>query len=249
MKRWLLVLLGVLGVVLVVGGLGFVIWGLNPLEATPVALESLQSNDLVNVAETDLGWEFTPVTPKGKQGLIFYPGGHVDARAYAPLARSIAATGRFVIITPMPLSLAVLDPNAADAVIDEHTEIKEWVIGGHSLGGAMAAQYAADHPGYCDGILLLAAYATESADLSGEDMSASDVYGTEDAVLDAENHQAGKAFLPKDTAEVVIQGGNHAQFGNYGDQPGDGEAKISTEAQQAATVSAANDLFARVAAP
>ena len=39
-----------------------------------------------------------------------------------------------------------------------------------------------------------------------------------------------------DTTEVVIEGGNHAQFGDYGIQFNDGVAKISKEEQLEITI-------------
>ena len=74
--------------------------------------------------------------------MIFYPGGRVDPRSYAPAARAIAAQGYLAVITPMPLNLAVFTPGRAAQVIAAYPEIHTWAIGGHSLGGAMAANFS-----------------------------------------------------------------------------------------------------------
>ena len=47
-----------------------------------------------------------------------------------------------------------------------------------------------------------------------------------------------RAHLPPDTAFVSIEGGNHAQFGWYGDQRGDHPATIPRPEQQRAIVDA-----------
>ena len=109
----------------------------------------------------------------------------------------------------------------------------DWYIGGHSLGGAMAASYAANHSEQLTGVILFAAYPTKMLDASLTEIS---IYGSEDGVLNMQNVGAGKAYAPDAFYEYVIEGGNHAQFGNYGKQKGDGEAAISAQEQQRRTV-------------
>ncbi len=118
-------------------------WALTPLGPGPTALETLGGTNKVAVTEADDRYEFAPRGTEPTSAVILYPGGRVDARSYAPLAARIAERGHLVVIPVMPLSLAVLDANAADEVIAAHPEVETWVVGGHSLGGAMAAQYAA----------------------------------------------------------------------------------------------------------
>ncbi|MFZ1471367.1 MAG: alpha/beta fold hydrolase, partial [Anaerolineae bacterium] len=101
---------------------------------------------------------FQPPTANPTTGLVFYPGGLVDARAYAPAARQIADAGYLVVIVPMPLKLAFFDANRAGEVMQAYPAVQRWVIGGHSLGGAMAAQFAYQHPDQVAGLALWAAY-------------------------------------------------------------------------------------------
>ena len=112
-------------------------------------------------------------------GLILYPGAKVPAEGYAPTAQAIAGQGYLVVVVPMPLNFAVFDVGAADRVIAAHPEIARWAIGGHSLGGAMAAQYAADHAAAIAGLALCGAYS--AANLSASGLAASSVYGSLDA--------------------------------------------------------------------
>lgn len=198
------------------------------------ASAALQSDTLVTVSEQDGSWVFAPEEPVA--GLIFYPGGKVENTAYAPLLHDLAIHGILCVLVKMPCNLAVLDKNAADGIAEEFPQIGSWYIGGHSLGGAMAASYAAKHSDILDGLVLLAAYST--ADLTDSGLRAYSTYGSEDGVLNREKLEANRGNLPQDTVEMVINGGCHAGFGSYGHQKGDGEPTISAEEQQQQTADA-----------
>jgi pimeloyl-ACP methyl ester carboxylesterase len=146
--------------------------------------------------------------------------------------RSLAEAGHLAVVVPAPFGLAVLAPDSADAVIAAHPEVQHWVIGGHSLGGAMAAQYAHGHGEVIDGLVLWAAYPTEDTDLSDADIASASILATEDGLATAEEVTGAASRLPPGTAFVTVEGGNHAGFGWYGEQGGDGTATISREAQQ-----------------
>ena len=162
-------------------------------------------------------------------GLIFYPGGLVDHRAYAPLMEALRERGILCLLAEMPLDLAVLDVDAADGLAALYPEVETWIIGGHSLGGAMAASYAAKHAEAFDALLLLGAYSAE--DLSATDLRVLSIYGTEDGVLNREAYQNSLAYYPAGFTERILDGGCHAYFGDYGAQKGDGVPKITREEQ------------------
>jgi dienelactone hydrolase len=138
-----------------------------------------------------------------------------------------------VSIVKMPLSLAVFGINKADEVITAYPDMRYWVIGGHSLGGSMAASYAKKQSDKVQGLAFWASYPATSDDLSSTSLKGLSTHGSNDQVLNMDNFNATKALLPPGTIMQVIQGGNHAQFGNYGLQPGDGTATISAADQQA----------------
>ncbi len=169
-------------------------------------------------------------------GFIFYPGGKVDAEAYAPLMAALAERGVLCVLVEMPFRLAVLDMNAAKGIKEQYPDIDRWYIGGHSLGGSMAASYLAKHKEEYEGLVLLGSYST--ADLSESDLSVLSVYGSEDGVMNREKYEKNKINLPTDFTERVLDGGNHARFGMYGAQDGDGEASISASEQITATAAA-----------
>lgn len=196
--------------------------------------DALVSDDTVTVTEQDGSWVFAPESPTA--GLIFYPGGKVENTAYAPLLHNLAEDGTLCVLVKMPCNLAVLDMNAADGIPERFSDVSDWYIGGHSLGGAMAANYAAKHTDALDGLVLLAAYST--ADLTDSGLRVYSTYGSEDGVLNRETYEADRTNLPQDTTEMVIDGGCHAGFGSYGAQKGDGTPTISAEEQQQQTADA-----------
>ena len=137
------------------------------------------------------------------------------------------------MVVKMPFTLAVFDINSATGVIKEHEEIENWYLAGHSLGGAMASKYVINNHVNINGLILLGAY--PPSDLSSLNIEVMSIYGSEDKIMDIDNFQRGRGYMPENYTEVLISGGNHAQFGNYGVQDGDGIASISTSEQQEVT--------------
>lgn len=174
--------------------------------------------------------DLTAFCPENAEaGLIFYPGGKVEHTAYAPLLQALAEQDILCVLVKMPCNLAVLDVNAAEGIPEQFPELESWYIGGHSLGGSMAASYAAEQAQALEGLILLAAYST--ADLTETGLEVLSLYGTEDGVLNRQKYESSRVNLPEGFREVIIEGGNHAQFGSYGPQEGDGTAAIMQTAQ------------------
>lgn len=167
--------------------------------------------------------------PESEIGFVFYPGGKVEYTAYIPLMRALAGEGIFCVLYDMPFNLAVLGVNSADGIAEEYPAVNDWYIGGHSLGGSMAASYLSKNSEQFSGLVLLGSYST--ADLSTLDVEVLSIYGSEDRVMNRDKYEGNKDNLPKDFTEVIIEGGSHAYFGMYGEQDGDGVASISAEEQ------------------
>ena len=179
--------------------------------------------------------------PEGaEKGFIFYPGGKVEYTAYIPLMQACAEEGILCVLLEMPFNLAVLDVNAADGIQKEYPGIEEWYIGGHSLGGSMAAAYLAEEADDFEGLILLGSYS--ATDLSETELSVVSIYGSEDLVMNREKYEENKANLPDEFSEVILDGGCHAYFGMYGAQEGDGTPEISNEEQIALTVDAISEM-------
>ncbi len=162
-------------------------------------------------------------------GIIFYPGGKVEHTAYEPLMLALAEKGFACVLIKMPFNLAVLDVSAANPYFEKYPFITSWFLSGHSLGGSMAASFACNNAEKLSGIILLGSYST--ADLTKTDLSVLSVYGENDKVLNKEKYDKYFPNLPENTEEFVVPGGNHAYFGFYGLQKGDGTATITPQEQ------------------
>ena len=169
--------------------------------------------------------------PKGNTGFIFYPGGKVEEEAYLNFMKKIAYNGYDVFLIKMPLRLAVLDQNRADEVIRDNPDITNWVMGGHSLGGTMAASYAENNE-EINGLILYGAYPSKGTDLSKKDIKVLSIWGSNDEVVDIDKIKNSKKLLPDNSVIHELKGGNHSGFGNYGLQKGDGKATIDKNKQQ-----------------
>lgn len=213
---------------LVIASAAFVIWANDAYPADAPAVQALKSDSQVTVTQGDY-ITFQPSDLQPETGLIFYPGGRVDYKAYAPVLRRIAENGYFVALVHVPLNMAFFDIDAAAQVQAEHPEIENWVVGGHSLGGAMASVYAKDHLSQLNGVIFFASYPADDS-LKNANLKVLSIYGTDD-MAGMETFEEKKSLLPADTQYVVIKGGNHAQFGSYGPQEGDNPATISAEEQ------------------
>ena len=231
-KKKIKILLISLLTVLLFLTVGFGVYVGNYYHATETAEEAIVATAEISVQENQEGIVFAPDKPRA--GFIFYPGGKVEHTAYAPLMKALAEKDILCVLVKMPFHLAVFDVNAADGIREQFPEIKSWYIGGHSLGGSMATSYVSKHTEDFEGLVLLAAYSTE--DLSDSGLKVLSVYGSEDGVLNREKYEEYRSNLPEDTVEYVIEGGNHAGFGSYGEQEGDGQARISQGEQIAITV-------------
>jgi dienelactone hydrolase len=236
------IVLGLL-IVLVVSTLGFVVWAEDAYQPNAAALQAMQSDDTVKVTQYSGFITFQPVNQRTTTGFIFYPGGRVDYRAYAPVLREIAARGYFVALVHVKLNLAFFDLNAADKVILQFPEIDKWAIGGHSLGGVAAALYTNTHQ---DKIRAIAFWASYPADdkLKNSNILMLSLHGSNDGLATDAKIEAAKALMPAHTQFVTIDGGNHGQFGSYGLQAGDNPASISPEEQWTQTTDATAALLA-----
>ena len=245
-RRLISVLLGALVVVVAIGAAAVFLLNQTEARALPGAETALESGNGVTI-ETEPWYTFTPDEP-ASTGFIFYPGARVDPTAYAPSVRGIAEEGFLSVIVPMPFGIAALGAEKADDVMEAYPEIDKWVIGGHSIGGAMAVQYTDDHTDIVDGIALWGAYPSPDDDISDTTIPTVSVYGSEDGLSSVEEIEETAQYLPQGTEFVEIEGGNHTNFGLYETQDGDGVATIPPEEQQLQTMNATLELLETVEA-
>ncbi len=200
--------------------------------ALPDAGKYLQGDDTVKVLKTGNGYQFDG--PGEEDAIVFYPGAKVEAIAYAPLLYRLALEGKDCFLVEMPFRMALLDSDAIENLMDSYS-YKNWYLMGHSLGGTVGSMYISDHPENVKGLILLAAYPSRQLD---ENTMLLSVYGSEDLCLNRDAYDEAKKHWPKQSEEVIISGGNHSGFGDYGHQEGDGQADISVERQWQQTVDA-----------
>ena len=197
--------------------------------ADQTALKAMEAEPATKVYEVDEGWLFDG--PGTEKAMIFYPGAFVEAQAYAPLMQDLADQGLDCFLVKMPLKFALLGKDKAQKIIEgDRSDYQQWYMGGHSLGGVAASMFAGKHLDEIDGIALLASYSTVPLHKPG--FEAITLYGSEDHVLQVDQMEKNKDNLPENSPVIEIAGGNHAQFGDYGVQKGDGMASISAKEQQ-----------------
>ena len=229
--------------------IGALVWGIQwatfarpPL---PEAVKALESNDLVEVSQEP--WlNFSPSHDVPTTGFIFYPGGRVDPQAYSSLMNTIAAEGYLVVVPEMPINMAVFNPNIADEIIAYYPDIIHWVIGGHSVGGTMAAQYTDKHPDVIDGLAIWASYPADSTDISDLDIPVLSIYGSRELRVNDTSIGERKHLLPSDTLYIRIEGGDHHQFGSYEINPEDHLATISRTSQHQQIIQATLDILGKI---
>ena len=228
-------ILGVVAVLLLMGIAGF-LWYAQPQPLLPEATAALASTPKATFSDDDGDLVYTPVGTSPTTGLVLYPGGKVLPAAYAPQARAIAELGYIVVVVSVPFNLAVFGIDSASPVIADHPEIEHWVVGGHSLGGSMAAQFIDSHAGQVEGLVLWASYS--AADLASDELAVLSAYGTLDTGVPSYTSPANLAKLGTNVTQNVVDGGNHEQMGWYTGQPNDPPATISRPDQQARVVAA-----------
>lgn len=224
-----IILIALLAVILIAAG-GFAVYVSDYYPADSEALNALQSTENYTVSNGADSITFTPAQNVSTTGIIIYPGGKVQAESYAVLASKLAENGYTTIIVKMPFNLAFFGSNKADDVIANHSEINTWVIGGHSLGGVFASDYAVNNQDKIDGVVYLAAY--PSANASNATFKALSLRGSLDNLTQESDISDNKNKFPANTTFITIEGGNHFNFGNYGVQEGDNNSTITREEQQ-----------------
>jgi hypothetical protein len=209
----------------------------------PEACAAMQSNEDVEV-QTKSGFiDFTPLTAQRRESsLILFPGAAVLPQAYASLGQLLAREGIYTAILNGPDGSLV-----ADVMNDPgNGGVIYWLVAGHSLGGVTAVKYILANPSQVAGLGLLGSFPDSIDDISGLDLDVVSVFGTNDLVTTPAEALAAYPLMPPGTPFVKIRGGNHAQFGYYGETGGDGDPGTSPANQQALTVAALRNLAARV---
>ncbi|PDY35957.1 alpha/beta hydrolase [Bacillus wiedmannii] len=226
MKKWMKIILYSLLGILLMGSIAFLTWSQFTYKPTKEALslvDDKKDEDNIVFGQKD-----------AKVGVIFYQGAKVEAEAYSYLGEALAKDGHFVVMPKLPLNLAILGINAVDSVIEQYPEVQKWYVAGHSMGGVMISKYAFQNEDKVDGIIFLGSYPAD--DFSTKLIPMLSIYGEVDALATVEKIENSKKLMSKNTTMHMIKGGNHANFGMYGEQKGDNASLITSKVQQDETV-------------
>lgn len=222
----------------------------RPAAAEPQASAALRSENGVRLADRLTWYELVPSREdksgrpiKPTTGLVFLPGARIDPRAYAPQLRRLAAAGYLVVVLKEPFGLSVFDRDHAQKVLDNHPEIAHWAVGGHSLGGTIAASFADDQR-RVEGLLLLASYPASRVERG--DLKVTSVSGDQDGRTTRADVDRSRANLPPETRFLVLPGAAHSTFADYGPQPGDGTPTTDRTQAQEQVAAAAIELLVSI---
>ena len=218
-RRLRTVTLWVLAVVLLLVVIGLV-WAHSVMAGDREAALEVWRNDAIEITSTDAAIVMEPSDNASATGLVFVPGAKVDPYAYMYKLSGIVEDGVTVVITKPTLNLAIADLRPLDAFTSAAPGVERWFVGGHSLGGVKACQYA--EGGDTAGVVLFGSYC--SSDLSGSGLPVLSFVGENDGLSTPEKVEGAAGNLPDDAVTIDIPGANHADFGDYGVQPGDGES-------------------------
>lgn len=232
-KGWKYAFISILSIILIIVG-GVFAWINNTYKPSEELFLFVSEDDYQKIGDF---YVFKPKVESNDTGIVLYPGALVEPLSYAYYANELSKQGYLVAIPEVTFNLSIMDNEKASEFINEHEEIDSWYVAGHSMGGVSATAYANNHKDQVDGVILLASYPSTSTDLSMTELNVLSIYAENDGLSTEDKIQAKVEYLPSETTYVEIEGGNHAQFGMYGEQSGDGEATVSTIEQQNQIVS------------
>ncbi|WP_101926173.1 MULTISPECIES: alpha/beta fold hydrolase [Luteimonas] len=221
----------------------WIVWCAIAFQPSAFARSALSDSTQVRVRPLDDGWLFEPVDgTSAARSLVFFPGGLVDARAYAPLMHAVAEGGHRALLVRTPWRGAFGQAEARGTLARAHARTQtlggRWVVSGHSRGGKAAAAYAQRYQSDIDALVLVGTSHPRNIDLRDVSFAVVQVLGDRDPIASVRRADRNRHRLPDDTTRIVLRGANHSQFGDYGFQPGDRVARMSRHAQRGAVAAA-----------
>ncbi|WP_158864162.1 alpha/beta hydrolase [Leifsonia sp. AG29] len=227
-------------VVFALVAVGFLVWANAVMMGDREAALHVWRDPRVSVRDVGDAVELAPTGHASGDGLVFIPGAKVDPYAYLyKLSATVAETGLTVLITKPTLNLAFFDQRPLSEFTRHVPEVQRWYVGGHSLGGVRACQLA-DDPAV-SGLVLFGSYCAN--DLSKSHLRTLSISGTHDGLSTPEKIRDTRDLLPPDATMIAVPGMNHAQFGDYGPQPGDNPSAISDDRARAAVTASLESFF------
>ncbi len=202
-----------------------------PAQPGRQAVEQLSSDLTVKVTSTP-GWLiFTPLNTTPKTGFIFYAEKNVEHQAYTPVLKRIASQGYLIIVPDMPFNQPSFGVKKAGQIIQAFPEIEKWVIGGHGAGADAAARFSMQYETQLSGLVLWAPVLNPSVRLDSSLLNIVLIYGNQDGIITPEQIREYQEQLPSSTKWTPLVGGNHSQFGDFGQLANDDQASITAAEQ------------------
>jgi len=227
-------------VVVVLAIVAFLFYSSMVMRGDRAAAIEAWDDPAVKITSTDHSIVIVPTGDATGAGLVFIPGAKVDPYAYLyKLSGIVEQTGATVVITKPTLNLAFFDTRPVSYFEADAPEVTRWLVGGHSLGGVRACQLA--DTGDVVGLVLFGSYCAN--DLSASGLEVLSISGSDDGLSTPKTIAAAKHLLPENANFVEIEGLNHAGFGDYGAQPGDGVSTLTDEQERAAITDQLRSLF------
>ena len=223
----------------------FFIWQWSSYQAKGVKKELLESDNKIEVIEDNSKISFIHDTSSILE-IIFFPGGLVDPKSYIPLSRKIAESGYNIHIIKMPWRMSTKGYNNIKKIFNLKNKQKKFILGGHSQGGKMAAQFTYENPELISGLYLLGTSHPRDIDMSKIQIPSIKIYAENDGLASVDEVIQNKLKLPKETQLSLIKGGNHSQFGYFGKLLFDGKATKSREKQHQETVNILLNHFEKI---
>ena len=208
---------------LLVTAVSFLTWFHIVFAAERDATLEVFRDDRIQVSEADGSIVMQATEGAGTTGVLYFPGARVNPYSYLYPLSEIAASGVTVVIMDPLMNMALFDTRSIDELSLAAPQVSDWVLSGHSLGGVRACMLA-NHPDVV-GLVLMGSYCAN--DISSTAIPVLQILASGDGLIDAEALKASAQLLPPSTQKITLEGANHASFGTYGEQPGDGIATLS----------------------
>jgi len=217
-------------------GIVFIFFGWNwtTFQSRNLPKDTFENSSTVTVTKLDDLITFRAITSKNNLNIIFFQGGLTDPKAYAPLCRKLAENGFTCHLMKMDWRMPQYDYKKTLKLFK--LDSGNYVVGGHSQGGKMAAQIVYENPTLFKGLFLLGTSHPRDIDLSSLSIPTMKVYAEKDGLASVPEVIENKSKLPENSKLVLIKGGNHSQFGYLGKLLMDNSADISLEEQQKQTL-------------
>jgi hypothetical protein len=207
----------------------FMIWQWNSYQAKGLPEQLFENSMHVEVSESSDKISFISTIDSSETEVIFFQGGLVDPEAYAPFCRAITEQGFNCHIVKMDWRMPAWGYESIEELFE--LESGKYVLAGHSQGAKMAAQFVYENPNLMKGLILMGTSHPRDFNMNSRSTPTLKLYAEHDGLANVKEVMTNKSLLPQNASLVMIEGGNHSQFGYMGQLLMDESAIISVGVQ------------------